>query len=270
MSLFGVGGTVGFAIGPLLITGALLQWELKGTLILFIPVTIMAIIMTTQFSAFDSLEKSREMDRSASRTGSEKEEWWAFSRLTVTIIGRSIIFYGLNTFIPIYWINGLHQSKTAGAMALTIFAGSGIVGNLLGGGLADKIGRKKVILIGMIGLTLFLPILILSKNVLIATLLLIPIGLMLYGTYSPSIVLGQQYLPNRVGLSSGVTLGVAVAIGGAAAPVIGKIADIHGIWYAMVSIACLPVFTSAMALSLPDSQKTIASQKMKEFFNGAK
>lgn len=255
MSLFGVGGTVGFAVGPLIITGALLQWGLKGTLVLFIPVTIMAVIMVTQFPAFRSLEASRIESRCAASAGRDKDNWGAFSRLTSVIIGRSIIFYGLNTFIPIYWINSLHQSKAAGAMALTVFAGSGIIGNLLGGGLADKIGRKKVILIGMIGLTLCLPIFIYSKNPFIATLLLIPIGLMIYGTYSPSIVLGQQYLPNRVGLSSGVTLGVAVAIGGAAAPVIGKIADLYGIWYAMVSIACLPVFTSAMALSLPDTQE---------------
>jgi FSR family fosmidomycin resistance protein-like MFS transporter len=230
----------------------------------------MAIIMATQFSAFGLLEASRDKDRSVSSTEEANEKWGAFARLTITIIGRSIIFYGLNTFIPIYWINGLSQSKTAGAMALTIFAGSGIIGNLLGGSLADRIGRKKVIMIGMLGLTLLLPILILSKNVLIATLLLIPIGLMLYGTYSPSIVLGQHYLPNRVGLSSGVTLGVAVAIGGAAAPIIGKIADIYGIWYGMVSITCLPVLTSAIALSLPDYQGINANQKIKKSFNGAK
>jgi FSR family fosmidomycin resistance protein-like MFS transporter len=270
MSLFGVGGTVGFAIGPLIITGALIQWSLKGTLILFVPVTIMGFIMITQFSAFGSLAASRDKGRNVSSAGKSIENWGAFARLTITIIGRSIIFYGLNTFIPIYWIDGLNQSKTTGAMALTIFAGSGIIGNLLGGSLADKIGRKKVILIGMISLTILLPILILSKNVIIATLLLIPIGLMLYGTYSPSIVLGQQYLPNRVGLSSGVTLGVAVAIGGAAAPIIGKIADIYGIWYGMVSIACLPVLTSAIALSLPDSQETITGPKNKKSFTGAK
>jgi FSR family fosmidomycin resistance protein-like MFS transporter len=186
-----------------------------------------------------------------------KENWGAFARLTITIIGRSIIFYGLNTFIPIYWIVGLNQSKTAGAMALTIFAGSGIIGNLLGGSLADKIGREKVILIAMIGLTLLLPIFISSNNIPITTLLLIPIGLMLYGTYSPSIVLGQQYLPNRVGLSSGVTLGVAAAIGGAAAPAIGKIADIYVIWHGMMSIACLPMLIFAMALSLPDAKKSL-------------
>ncbi len=255
MSLFGVGGTIGFAIGPLLVTAALIQWGLKGTLILIVPVSIMALIIIRQFSTFESLEKGRNRVQSASDTKDFKDNWGAFSRLTFTIIGRSIIFYGLNTFIPIYWINGLNQSKTAGAIALTIFAGSGILGNLLGGSLADRFGQKKVMLLGYLGLTLFLPILIFVENAQVATLLLIPIGLMLYGTYSPSIILGQNYLPNRVGLSSGITLGVAVAIGGGAAPIIGKIADLYGIWFSLASVAFLPIFFCAIVLSLPNPQR---------------
>ncbi|MDY6792932.1 MAG: MFS transporter [Thermodesulfobacteriota bacterium] len=258
MSLFGVGGTIGFAIGPVIVTTALLQWGLKGTLVLIVPVSIMALVMASQFSAFESLETRRSRDRSVSDTEDFKDNWGAFSRLTITIIGRSIIFYGLNTFIPIYWINALNQSKAAGAMALTIFAGSGILGNLLGGNLADRIGQKKVMLLGFFGLTLLLPMLIMTNTAQVAMLLLIPIGLMLYGTYSPSIVLGQNYLPNRVGLSSGVTLGVAVAIGGGAAPVIGRIADLYGIWFSLVSIAFLPIFFCAIVLSLPNPQRRIS------------
>jgi FSR family fosmidomycin resistance protein-like MFS transporter len=249
---------MGFAIGPLLITTALLQWGLKGSLILIVPVTIMSLVMTSQFSTFESLEVNRNRELSASDAKAYKENWGAFGLLTITVIGKSILFYGLNTFIPIYWINGLNQSKAAGAMALTIFAGSGIFGTLLGGSLADRMGQKKVLLLGCFGLTLFLPMLILFKNVQLLSLLLVPIGLMLSATYSPTVVLGQSYLPNRVGLSSGVTLGLAIAIGGGAAPIIGKIADIYGIWYSLASIAFLPIFISAVALSLPGSQKIIA------------
>lgn len=257
MSLFGVGGTIGFAIGPIIVTTALLQWGLKGTLVLLGPVTIMALVMAGQFSAFESLEASRNREQSLSDNDALKEDWGAFSRLTITVIGRSILFYGLNTFIPIYWINVLNQSKATGAMALTVFAGAGIIGTLLGGSLADRVGQKKVMVLGFIGLTLFLPVLIFVNHVQIATLLLIPIGLMLNGTYSPTIVLGQSYLPNRVGLSSGVTLGVAVAIGGGAAPIIGRIADVYGVWYSLASIACLPAMISAMALSLPGSLRKV-------------
>jgi FSR family fosmidomycin resistance protein-like MFS transporter len=94
-------------------------------------------------------------------------------------------------------------------------------------------------------------------------LLLVPIGLLLYGTYSPSIVLGQMYLPNRVGFSSGITLGVAVAIGGGAAPIIGKIADVFGIWHALASIACFPILILLAALSLPNPQKGNVIDPMK-------
>jgi len=259
MSLFGVGGTIGFATGPLIVTTAMLQWGLKGTLVLIVPVSIMALVMISQLSTFESLTSSRGRDQSRSGSDETKDNWSAFLRLTITIIGRSIIFYGLNTFIPIYWINALNQSKSAGAMALTIFASAGIIGNLLGGGLADRIGQKKVILLGYFSLTIFLPILIFVNNVQMATLLLIPIGLVLYGTYSPSIVLGQNYLPNRVGFSSGVTLGVAVAIGGGAAPIIGRIADLYGIWFSLASIAFLPIVFFAIALSLPHFQGVVAN-----------
>ena len=63
MSLFGVGGTIGFAIGPLIVTMALLQWGLKGTLILIVPVTIMSLVMISQFSMFESLEANRNRER---------------------------------------------------------------------------------------------------------------------------------------------------------------------------------------------------------------
>jgi len=218
--------------------------------------------MACQFSSFESLEVGGKKDRSKLDTESLKDDWNAFSRLTITIIGRSVIFYGLNTFIPIYWIYVMDQSKTAGAMALTIFACSGIIGNILGGSLADRLGQKKVMLLGYFGLMLFLPMLILVNNAQLADLLLIPIGLTLYGTYSSSIVMGQNYLPNRIGLSSLITLGVAVAIGGGAAPIIGRMADLYGICFSLASIAFLPIFFLAITLSLPRAQRIAAKRQL--------
>ena len=254
MSIFGVGGTIGFALGPFLITTALLQWGLKGTMVLVLPVSVMAIFMVTQFSRFKSIVRNNNSQNNRFSVQEGKEDWWAFLRLTLVIIGRSIIFYGLNTFIPIYWINHLHQSKITASLALTIFAGSGIAGNLIGGSLADRFGQKKVILIGFLGLTLLLPIFIFIDNAQLALAFMIPIGFILYATYSPSIVMGQKYLPNRVGLSSGITLGVAISIGGAATPLIGKIADLYSVWYGIAAVAILPVFIAAMAMSLPEKQ----------------
>jgi FSR family fosmidomycin resistance protein-like MFS transporter len=253
MSLFGVGGTIGFAIGPPLITGALLQWGLTGTLILLLPATLMSLVMAMQLSSFQSIEGGRTHKQRRSKTESSKDNWSAFIRLTFAIIGRSILFYGLNTFIPIYWIKALNQTTSTGALALSLFAGAGIFGNLVGGSIADRIGSKKVMLLGYLGLIFLSPLLVWTDNVQIATLLLIPIGFLIYATYSPSIVLGQNYLPSRVGFSSGITLGIAVAIGGGATPMIGRVADLYGVWMAMVVIACLPIGIACVVLGLPDT-----------------
>lgn len=255
MSLFGIGGTLGFAIGPILATSAMLYWGLRGTLVLFVPVSIMALVMATQLSKVASSENTIRYKKAAEGSETLRDAWAPFIRLTLTIIGRAVLFFGLNTFIPLYWVHVLHESKAAGGMALAVYAGSGVLGNLLGGNLADRIGQKKVILFGFFGLAVLFPILVWVDNARIAMLLLIPISLTLFGTYSPTIVLGQKYLPNRIGLSSGVTIGIAIAIGGSAAPIIGKIADLHGIRFALASLAFLPFVTAALALTLPDPQK---------------
>ena len=270
MSIFGVGGTIGFAVGPFLITSAFIQWGLKGTLILILPVSVMAMFLAGQFSEFQSpgfnpaAQKNKKSKNQDGKTNGPEHEmtdnWPAFARLSIVIIGRSVIFYGLNTFIPLYWISYLHQSKMTGSLALTLFAASGIIGNLLGGTLADKYGPRKILLGGFAGLALILPIFCMVDNALISLGLMIPVGLILYASYSPSIVLGQNYLPKRIGLSSGITLGVAISIGGAAAPLIGKIADIHGVWAGIMTIACLPVFIFLVALNLPDPRQTAGKQ----------
>ncbi|MDJ0624470.1 MAG: MFS transporter [Desulfocapsaceae bacterium] len=252
MSIFGVGGTIGFTIGPIIVSAAMLQWGLGGTLVLIIPVTIMSMVIISHFPLFEALENIDNGKVVVSATGKATENWSAFSKIAIIVSGRSVIFFGFNIFIPLYWINELSQSKLTGAMALSIFAGSGIIGNLAGGVLADRIGQKKVTLLGFFSLSVLLPIIIAVDGVLLATILLIPAGIMLFATYSPTIVLGQKYLPNHVGLSSGVTLGLAVAIGGGAAPFIGKLADIYGVWMALASVAYLPILVFILALTLPD------------------
>ncbi len=251
MSIFGIGGTVGFAVGPLLITVALLRWDLSGTLVLLVPVGLMAVVLMFRLGEFSSLEATPSGKSTDGPAHVAENAWWPFARLTLTIVGRSILFYGMNTFIPIYWIHVLHMSEAAGAAALTVMAVSGIVGNLLGGFWADRIGHKRVVLIGFGNLIVLMPLFVWISHPWIAMGLLVPIGICLMATYSPTIVLGQAYLPGHIGLSSGVTLGIAVAIGGAVAPVLGKIADLHGVWISLASISILPLATALLTMTLP-------------------
>lgn len=266
MSIFGVGGTLGFTVGPLIIGASLPYLGLKGSLILLVPVTVMSLIMIFYFPVLASLEPSQTPKNTEPAsidpvsTDLLEDNWGAFSKIAAIVSIRSVIFFGLNIFIPLYWINELGQSKTAGAVALSVFSASGIIGNIIGGSLADKIGQKKVTLIGFWGLLFILPLIPLAGNVALALTLLVPAGGLLFLTYSPVIVLGQKYLPRRVGFSSGVTLGLAVAIGGGAAPFIGKLADMYGLGIALVFVASVTPITLLLAYTLPDPSTGVVSK----------
>lgn len=251
MSIFGVGGTLGFAVGPLMITGALLEWGLKGTLILVAPVCLMALVMTAHFKEISALGSAAGRKKAGAVSDMDQDAWGPFVRLNLAAVCRSILFYGLNTFIPLYWIHVLNQSKAAGGTALAIMATAGVIGNLAGGRLSDRIGQRRMIVLGFAMVALCLPGFLWANSVAMATLFLILVGLGLSSCYSPTIVLGQRYLPNRVGLASGFTLGVTIAIGGMAAPVLGKIADSVGIWSALATLVFVPVVAVGIALTLP-------------------
>jgi FSR family fosmidomycin resistance protein-like MFS transporter len=251
ISIFAVGGNVGFALGPVICTASLLLWGLKGTLILIVPAIGMAIILASQMNKLQEFAVSAKSQKEGTQESeAEEDQWLSFSKLTFIVICRSILFYGLNTFIPLYWIGILQQSKAEAGTALTILFTVGAIGTLLGGRLADRIGYIKVIRSGMVLLFPLLMIFISTSNVSMATGLLIPIGLALFATYSPMVVLGQRYLPNRIGLASGVTLGLAVSAGGIATPILGWLADNFGLSAAMNVVAYIPIFAAIMALSL--------------------
>ncbi len=126
------------------------------------------------------------------------------------------------------------------------------VGGTIGFAIGPFLITTSLLQWGLKGTIILLPAFCMFNNTFISLFLMFPIGLILYASYSPSIVLGQNYLPNRLGLSSGITLGVAISIGGAVTPVIGKIADIYGIWVGICTIAFLPILIFWVAIRLPN------------------
>lgn len=261
MSIFGIGGNLGFALGPVIVTAALISCGLKGTIILIVPVLIVAALIVFKMPSLVSAEATANQKASATAGDKPRDQWSPFARLTGAVTCRAVLFYGLNTFIPLYWIYALNQSKAAGATALTIMFTAGIVGTLAGGRLADKYGSRKVMLASYGSLIVTFPLFLMTQNILLLTFLLIPIALGIFAPFSPMIVMGQKFLPNRVGLASGVTLGLAISIGGVAAPVLGFIADNHGIRWALAALLIVPVVATILSLSLPKDKTADISAK---------
>ena len=250
ISIFSVGGNLGFAVGPILTTAFLLIWGLRGTILLIVPAVFMAIVLASQAKTFQAFLEHPQASKETRNAAGTKNEWVPFSKLNIVLFCRSIIYYGLSTFIPLYWLHILQQSKAFGGTALTIFCIVGAVGTLSGGWLADRFGNLRII---QIGFALLFPLLLVFssvRNISAATLLLIPIGILLAVPFSPMVVLGQKYLPGQIGLSSGITLGLGISMGGILAPVLGWFADKHGLASTMHLVAFIPVLAIIMAFTL--------------------
>ncbi|CAI3577955.1 MFS transporter [Clostridium neonatale] len=266
VSIFAAGGNIGFAVGPILTTTMVLALGLKGTLILCIPAVVMGGILLYESKNFSNEASSdKELDNIDKKE--EVDEWGAFGRLTLTLLCRSTVFFGLNTFLTLYYMNILKQSEVQGSIALSTLIVVGAVGTLFAGKLSSKIGNKKLIIIGY---SCLLPLLILFlniKNPILATIILIPLGFFLYMPYSPMVALGQKYLPNHLGLASGITLGLGVTMGGLVSPILGYVSDTHGIHAALSCLIVMPIIAVVLARKLPVKEadlKNNASQVVSE------
>jgi FSR family fosmidomycin resistance protein-like MFS transporter len=252
MSLFTVGGMVGFALGPLLITPTLMALGMRGAVVLTIPVLIMAVVVTCNLHRLVAVEPSVKPGVKGRVVVGGDERWGDFIRLTTVVVLRSIAFFGLNTFLPLYWTANLGGTKAGGGMALTALAASVAVGTLIGGRLADRYGRKAVIA-GSLGATVPLLLMFLNSRIFVAAIMLFPIGIAVAAANSVVVVMGQDYLPNRVGLAAGVTLGLSMTIGGMLTPVLGTVADHYGLSTAMFLVALVPSLAFAMSLTLHET-----------------
>jgi MFS transporter, FSR family, fosmidomycin resistance protein len=81
--------------------------------------------------------------------------------------------------------------------------------------------------------------------------LLALVGAVTVGTFGVTVVMGQEYLPGRIGLAAGITMGFSIGLGGLGAPLLGLLADHAGLSVTMLVIGALPVLGLILALTLP-------------------
>ncbi len=249
MSMFSVGGNVGFALGPLLTTPLILIFGLPGTLGLVVLPAIMAVVLQRNLPHLHELERARKAAAAASGVR-RQDQWGPFSVLGGIVAIRSGVYFGLQAFVPLWFVTRLGTGEGTANAALTAMLVAGALGTLIGGQLVDTIGPKRV-LVGSILASMPLVIVfpLVGPGAGFAVLALI--GLVIIASFSVTVVLGQQYLPNRPGLASGVTLGLAIGMGGVVATILGVVADAHGIETVLWIVACLPLPAALLSLLLP-------------------
>jgi len=253
MSYFSVGGNLGFALGPAIVTPLVLLLGLHGTPVITLIPAGMALVVLLQLPHLVSFRVGRHSARTGAQ-GLRPDAWGPFARLAAVVAARSVLYFGLMTFVPLYFVHDLHTSKGSAGVVLTLMLLGGAAGTLVGGPAADRYGRRQVLLVSM-ALVAPLVAIMLALSPVAAAALLVVVGATTVATFSVTVVMGQEYLPSRIGIASGVTLGLSIGLGGVGAALLGLLADATGLHTVLWTIAAMPIIAVALVLTLPADRR---------------
>ena len=247
MGRFAVGGSAGFALGPLLAGGV---YVFGGQFLwLFTAIALIGVLLYVYaFTGSAATYVVGESKSSAKSTNTGANDWVSFGKLFFVIASRSILFSVLSIFIPILYITVINGEASASSLALTMYFAMGAVLTYMGGALSDKLGFLKTVRLGNL---IFLPsvlVFIFVPNIWGFFGAMIPMAFGVFSQYGPITVLGQKYLAKNAGFASGITLGLGITLGGLVAPYIGHLADIYDVQTALMTL--IPVGLMGLLMSL--------------------
>jgi MFS transporter, FSR family, fosmidomycin resistance protein len=251
MSLFSIGGNLGFACGPIATTALVSAFGLRGGLVLAVP----CLAVATAFVVSTQYLRSFAEDARAARASTGEDDSFAMTLLLCVIALRSIAFFGLVTFVPL-WEVSLGHSKAHGnhLLALMIFCGG--VGTLVLGPLADRVGRRPVLLASVTATGPLVLVFVLVGGVPGAVALAL-VGVCIVGTLGVTMVMGQEYMPRHVGTASGLVIGLSVGFGGVAAVALGVLADSASLRAALLIAAAAPMLAVPLTALLPPARRRL-------------
>lgn len=254
MSLFNVGGNLGYALGPIIVTPLVLWLGLAGGALVAIPALLVSAALVRALPQLGRLRPSRD------RAGGAKGETQvgAMTILAGVIALRSVAWFALLAFVPL-WVVSQGGSEGEGNRELSLMLVAGVAGTLLLGPIADRVGLRRTLLATQAALPSLI-LVFLEVGGPVGTLALMGVGFCVVGTFGITIVLSQMYLPNRTGMASGLAVGLAMGIGGVAAVALGGLADSVDLEAALVVAAAAPALGVVLCLLLPSPRPRLSAE----------
>jgi FSR family fosmidomycin resistance protein-like MFS transporter len=245
MSYFNIGGNTGYALGPIIVTPLVLWLGLGGGTLAMLPVLVVAAVLLRALPALRRVVPVA----AARRRAQGEDDVRAMSLLAVVIALRSVAWFGLLTFVPL-WVVANGGTEGEGGRELSLMLVSGAVGTLVLGPVADRIGLRRTLLVTQALLPVLIVIFV-TVGGAVGTVALMLVGLCVVGTFGVTMVLSQLYLPRHVGVASGLSVGLAMGLGGIAAVVLGAVADAIDLETALLVGAAAPAIGCIVCLFLP-------------------
>ena len=244
---FSLGGNIGIAIGPPIITLLVASVGIAGTLGMLGPSLVMAGLLVAALPLF---ARAAAVPRPTASQARGVNMPGAMAVLIAVVMIRSWTTLGFTTFVPFFYTDVLKQDPRLVGPLLFVFLGGGAVGTIFAGPLADRIGARFFIRWVFLVALPFGALFMLSTG-LVRFIMLGLFGAILTASFSVSVVLAQAYLPRHAGMASGLIVGFAIGTGGVAVTLLGVIADHYGLATALWISALLPIAGFAVARFLP-------------------
>ncbi len=249
MSVYVTGGTFGFALGPLV--GALVfgLFGMKGTVAMILPGVVISLWLLANMRDVATTGSRRQLHP----TEKQPLALGLISIVILVMMLRMVPIVGLQTFIPIWYERLGYGASFYAALATTVVLASAI-GAIGAGTLADRFGRRNVILVTTVAslpaIWLFAEFPGWSAFIWGAL-----VGLLAASTAPLLLVLAQQLMVGRAGVASGLILGLSFIAGAISAPLFGMLADEIGLQNAMRSLPLVVLVTAAVAWFLPTERR---------------
>ena len=245
-SIFQLGGNAGSALGPLLAAQIIAPFG-QSRIIWFCLAALLAIIVLIRTGAW--YQRNLALRTTPSRSPAAPAHTLPVSRsrviaalliLLVLIFSKYFYMASMSSYYTFFLIDKFHVSVQTSQMLLFLFLFAVASGTLIGGPVGDRIGRKYVIWVSILGVapfTLLLP----YANLFWTGVLSVVIGLVLSSAFSAILVYAQELVPGKVGLIAGLFFGLAFGMGGIGAAVLGRLADHTSIRHVFNLCAFLPL-----------------------------
>jgi FSR family fosmidomycin resistance protein-like MFS transporter len=253
-ALFQVGGSFGSALGPLAAAFVVLPRGQHG-LAWFALAALAAIIILTALGHW--YRNNGHAKRSANTafvrhpTLSPGQVSKAMAVLIALLFSKYIYLASFTSYYIFYLMGQFGLSTKAAQIYQFVFFAAVAVGTVVGGQIGDKLGRRKLVIwvsiLGVLPFTLILPHVGLMPTVVLS----VAIGFILSSAFPAIVVYGQELMPGRVGMVSGLFFGLIFGIGGIAAALLGTLADWKGISFVFQVCAFLPAI-GILTVFLPD------------------
>ena len=251
MSIFAVGGKLGFTFGPLVATAAITLWGLPGTLIFIIPSTLCAAILLSQNKALLSYSNP---DKQSSDDSLYQDNWVGFGFVMGAISCRSIMYYAFLSFIPLFLVYNLGQEEAFASSVISLFALVCAVGTITSGWAGQLLGAKKLIIVSYACVAIEVVIFTFNGSLIVALILIALLALTCDISYPSAVAMGQSFVPHHLGMASGLSFGVMVCIGGLMTPVFGLIGDYFGLQVVMLCVTAIALLGIIITLFIPKNR----------------